>query len=157
MSTSSRPILRFGFRDLAIPLFAAANQSLFSSSSALVTCIDSCTTPASATGWLRLLNSKGVEFERVGDFVWIPASHLAQSLAIPGAFTGFDELYLVRWKPESGAAISKHFTSDGINFGEALPDELHDQMQSVVADLYVADGCGLNFAVSSDFEGDLRA
>ena len=156
MTHSSNGKLGFGFRDVTIPTFAAANQSIFSKRSALVTCVDSSTSPASAAGWMRLLTANGVDFERVGDFVWIPASQVVQSLNIPRAFTGFDEIYLVRKKPESAIAILRHFTSDGVTFVEGLPDELERQMHSVMADLYVADGSGLNFAVTSDFDGDLR-
>lgn len=155
--SSSQGKLRYGFRDSTIPVFAAVNRGLFSTRSALITCVDSCTTPALAVGWMRLLTINGVKFERVDNFVWIPSSCLVQSFDIPRAFTGFDEIYLVRRKPDSTAAISKHFTSDGVKFDEAPPVELGDQMQSIMADLYVADGCGLNLAVSSDFDGDLPA
>lgn len=148
--------LKFGFREISIPQLAAANQEFLSRRSALVTCVDSCTKPALASGWMRLLTTNGINVELVDDFVWIPSIHVMQSFNLPRAFVGFDEVYMVGRKPESAAFISKHFTTDGVTFCDALPDELSVQMQSVMADLYVADGCGLNFAVNPNVEGEFR-
>lgn len=150
MNESARWNLRFGFLDETIRSFAARNQSLFRSRSALVTCVDSCPTPGRSNGWLKLLRTDGIVFDPLADFVWIPSLHLAKAMDLRGGFPGFSEIYLVQEKPASAAGIAKRFTSDGVIFSEALPDEVAIQMRSVGADGYFSDGCGLNFVLGRE-------
>lgn len=142
--------MRFGFLDGTIQAFAAKNRELFRSRSALVTCVDSNPEPGRSEGWTKLLVNHAVSFEPIAGFVWIPSSHVAKAVDSQAIFPGFSEIYLVHRKPESVAGITKRFTSDGVVFAEALPDDVVSQMQSVGADGFFADGCGMNFVLGRE-------
>jgi hypothetical protein len=115
----------------------------------LVTCIDSSPRPARLDKWLEILIESGVRHEVLCDFVWIPGSDVARVLSSKNIFFGFDEIYFLKGSPSGIPVLIVRFTSDGASFADGLPDSLASNMTDFGADRYLADGCGLNFAIDS--------
>jgi hypothetical protein len=72
-----------------------------------------------------------------------------RAFSCTGAFVGFDEVYFVKNKPFDMPTLVGRFTSDGVSFADGLPDALPSNLAALGADRYLADGCGLNFAVDA--------
>ena len=139
----------FGFCDGSLRDFLAEYLRFAASRSILVTCIDSSPKPARSPKWLQLLQGAGVEYELFGDFVWIPESDVARVINSRQIFPGFDEIYFLERKPSTVPHSLGRITSDGVNFGDGLPERLVLDLASLGADRCLADGCGLNFAMEA--------
>lgn len=120
--------------------------------SMLVTCIDSSPQPARLGKWVQILEQAGVRYEKLRDFVWIHESDASRAFDCKGAFVGFDEVYLLKKKLPDVPVLTSRFTSDGTNFEDGLPDALVSSLTALGADGYLADGCGVNFAIDDGAE-----
>ena len=97
----------------------------------------------------RSLATYRVPYEVTNGNVCVSIDALQKALG-EGAFTGFDEVWIADGKPPAfDLASFPSATSDGADFSLNVPHELSRAMEDANCILIVGDGCGLNYATTS--------
>jgi hypothetical protein len=113
---------------------------------AVVRSIDSASTTAELT---KALAFHHLAYDLINGNVCLSIETLQRAVS-SGAFTGFDEVWIVAGSPPAyDLASLPSATSDGADFMSDLPEELSRAMQQTNCVLILGDGCGLNYATTS--------
>ncbi len=141
----------FGYRkDLSIPSILEEVPAFFDGVSLLLTCVDSSNKVVAHLDPEYLL-SKGITYSAHLGSMLINAE-FAEAFKNNYDFSGFDELYLLSENSNLlKYAITEHFTSDGYEFGNEIPNDFLKIFNEMGAIRYLSDGCGLNYACEPIF------
>lgn len=141
-----------GFTELTINSLFSKMPEFFDGQGVLITCLDSSSAPAGATPWRGKLSASGISMKEIGEALWIQASQVNKLFKDAHAFSGFDEIYLLRNEPPKDYRSKGHFTTDRVQFNQYPPDEVLTNMHRLGALRYVSDGIGigLNFVCESE-------
>lgn len=114
---------------------------------AVIRCLDSSN---DATAIARVLDAHQVSFQILNGSVCLSTTDL-QLAIYAGAFVGFDEVWLLAGdRPASQMFAYSNITSDGKDFSREEPRDLRHAMRESGCIVALGDGCGLNFATSSN-------
>lgn len=112
---------------------------------AVVRSIDSASTTTDLT---KALAFHHIAYDVINGNVCLSAEGL-QKAASGGAFTGFDEVWIVAGSPPAlDLASLPSATSDGADFSTDVPEGLSSTMEQINCVLVLGDGCGLNYATT---------
>ena len=139
----------FGFVDLTINEVFKYYPSFFQPFNILITCLDSSPRLPDLTKWMQYLKRTGWRYQIIGDKVWIHSANLFDIFEQGKTFYHFDEVYLVQGIPQIDAMPYRHYTTDGRDFSENVPQEFIEMFLKLGATRYLSDGCGLNFVCES--------
>ena len=134
--------------DLRITDLAKKCPDIFSDRFLLITCLDSSTKVCQLSVWKSYLEKASIPHQWVSAGALIMPEGTARLFGDKKTFFGFDELYLLSAPPPREFKPDTHFTSDQCVFFDGVPDSVFVHLQKSGADGLLADGCGLNFAVT---------
>jgi hypothetical protein len=113
---------------------------------AVVRSIDSACTTGDLT---KAIAFHHLAYDVINGNVCLSVETLKQAMS-GGAFTGFDEVWIIAGSPPSSDLASlPNATSDGADFSSELPEEVRSAMEQMSCILILGDGCGLNYATTS--------
>jgi hypothetical protein len=92
-----------------------------------------------------LFTKAGIIAGVLGDSLVFSAAHIETALAAKELFSHFDQIWLHIGLPKADSVCSYSITSDGLNLGGGMPEELRTQFERSSAILGLGDGCGLNY------------
>lgn len=112
---------------------------------AVVRSIDSASTTAELT---KSLAFHQIAYDVISGNVCLSIENLQKAVS-GGAFTGFDEVWIIAGSPPAfDLASLPSATSDGADFSADVPEELLRTMEQINCVLILGDGCGLNYATT---------
>jgi hypothetical protein len=104
----------------------------------------------SRDGLTKVLVSHHVSYDVVNGNVCVSIASLQQCLE-RRLFTGFDEIWFFSCNlPPFDLASAPSATSDAANFSLTMPEELLIAIEKTSCIAVLADGCGLNYAVTDE-------
>lgn len=141
-----------GFKRMTLNSLYSVMPEFFEGFGVLITCLDSSSAPANAAPWKKRLRDAGIKVVEIGDAIWIEAPDVWRLFKTIHAFSGFDEIYLLKNDPPKGFRSKGHFTTDRLQFKEHPPEEILSNMRQLGAYRYASDGTGIgmNFACESE-------
>lgn len=133
-----------GWADARISMLASTQQ-IYSGFHLLVTCLDSCSKPATLRKWKDHLRESGIDYDVIGNYVWINSNDVYKLFISTNSFYGYDEIYLYKDRNLLVELPSECFTGDRMVIEESSIDEFYGMFIKSGATRYFSDGDGLNF------------
>lgn len=97
----------------------------------------------------KVLAFHQLAYDLINGNVCLTIDHLRIALAAE-AFTGFDEVWMIAGPPPAtDLASMPRATSESTDFSSGVPDGLSSTMKETNCVLILGDGCGLNYATTS--------
>ena len=116
----------------------------------VVDILDSSSRVASLSRWTRQLDDAEIAWNAVDGRVVIAPDAVPRLVATGKTFYGFDQVWLCSRMPRAGEILAGRFTSDAASFEAGVLEPLRAIAGQPWFVALLADGCGLNFATSSD-------